>query len=313
MTAQALMFHHFHGAQHQCGQGSISACEFLEVLDFVGLKRILPARDWLHGTLEGSLPPDALCLTFDDALLSQYEVALPVLQSLDLTAFFFVYSSVFEGKLEKLEIYRKFRDTQFQNIDDFYSAFDRAIVASDHQEKVENSLVNFVAKNYLSRFPFYSDADRRFRYLRDAVLGPTNYQQVMDIMIANAGCNSLTLSENLWMNNEHLRELHENGHVLGLHSFSHPTRMASLHRDDQHEEYSRNSKHLNKITGTVSRVMAHPCSSYNSDTLSILTEMGVRLGFRADPQGGSTALEIPRQDHATLMSAMKNRPCMLPT
>lgn len=300
------MFHHFHGAGHSVGQGSLSALEFEELLEYVGLKRILPARDWLQGMLDESLPADAVCLTFDDGLLCQYEVALRVLQSFDLTAFFFVYSSVFEGNLENLDVYRKFRDTCFGSIDEFYGAFDRALTGREFGKRIEDSLAGFIAGDYLAECPFYSEADRRFRYLRDKVLGPADYQHVMDTMIAKEGFSSLMLAENLWMSNEHLRQLHENGHVLGLHSYSHPTQLSSLNVDDQREEYSRNFEHLKKITGVVPSCMAHPCNSYNSDTLRILTELGIRLGFCSNLRGGGTALEIPREDHGNLVKAMKN-------
>src|SRR4051812_1212306 len=103
------MFHHFHGGAHARGQGAISAQQLDELLDFVGAGRILPALEWQERSTRGTLAPDDLCITFDDALRCQVDIALPVLESRGLTAFWFVYSSVFEGVRERLEIYRHVR------------------------------------------------------------------------------------------------------------------------------------------------------------------------------------------------------------
>jgi hypothetical protein len=52
--------------------------------------------------------------------------------------------------------------------------------------------------------------------------------------------------------------------------------------------------------------MSHPCNSYNAMTLEILRELGITLGFRANMAGGfASELELPREDHANLIRAMK--------
>jgi hypothetical protein len=52
--------------------------------------------------------------------------------------------------------------------------------------------------------------------------------------------------------------------------------------------------------------MSHPCNSYNQATLEILRELGITLGFRANMASGfSSELELPREDHANLVRAMK--------
>ena len=59
--------------------------------------------------------------------------------------------------------------------------------------------------------------------------------------------------------------------------------------------------------------MSHPCGSYNIDTLEILKELGVELGFKhimtIEPEKGmkkinNSFLEIQRQDHANIIKIM---------
>ena len=47
-----------------------------------------------------------MCLTFDDAVKSQIDIALPILEQFKIKSFFFVYSSIFDGKPDNLELFR---------------------------------------------------------------------------------------------------------------------------------------------------------------------------------------------------------------
>ena len=76
----SLMFHHFHGEAHLEVQGSIDVTRFEECLDYYGT-RLISASEWLRRALDGALKGDEVCVSFDDMLCCQYDVALPVLQS----------------------------------------------------------------------------------------------------------------------------------------------------------------------------------------------------------------------------------------
>src|ERR1700712_3764530 len=123
MPAHGVMFHHFHSSIHPAGQGSISGEELSRLIESIRPERIVPAREFLLRAERQQLHPNDVCLTFDDNLRCQYDVALPVLRRFGLTAFWFVYTSVLQGNSEPLEIYRAFRTVHFASIDDFYAAF----------------------------------------------------------------------------------------------------------------------------------------------------------------------------------------------
>src|SRR4051794_18619226 len=98
MAAHGIMFHHFHdddvdlegGIGHPAGQGSISADTLRAMIQSIGPTRILPAHEFLHRAVAGKLTDHHVCLTFDDNLMCQYDVAVPVLEEFGLTAFWFV-------------------------------------------------------------------------------------------------------------------------------------------------------------------------------------------------------------------------------
>jgi peptidoglycan/xylan/chitin deacetylase (PgdA/CDA1 family) len=307
MTAYGVMFHHFYDDVHPRGQGAISREDLAALIAHVGRDNILSARVWMERALQGTLGENDVCLTFDDALLCQYDVALPLLDDMGLTAFWFVYSSVFDGNPEPLEIYRYFRTTSFTTVDEFYDAFFAAVEAL-YPEEWHSHLADFDPADYLVAFPFYSRNDRIFRFVRDDVLRPKRYRSVMDDMIAARGLDVARLSEKLWMTNAHLRRLQQGGHLVGLHSYSHPTRLAELPIEMQCSEYQRNFEHLAGILGGPPTCMSHPCNSYAPGTAGILSDLGVRLGFRANMErvAAPTMFEFPREDHANLMQRLRS-------
>ncbi|MBY0408464.1 MAG: polysaccharide deacetylase family protein [Rickettsiales bacterium] len=305
MVAHGAMFHHFHREGEPCAQGSITGEDFARALRYLGAHgRILSASDWLAKAENQTLEPQDRCITFDDNLRCQYDIAVPVMKEMGITAFFFIYSAVSEGNLENLEIYRVFRTDHFDRVDNFYAAFEQVAM---REAKVQAAVAAFNPATYLQAFPFYSDADRRFRFIRDDVLGVEAYAKVMDAMIAAAGLSKERLAEGLWMDDAHLKALVRMGHVVGLHSYSHPTRMNALSLSEQAEEYRKNYDHIQRATGVAPVCMSHPCNSYTAETLSLLSGMGIRLGFCANMAevSGRGPLEFPREDHATIMKEMR--------
>lgn len=303
------MFHHFHGPRPAHGQGSITAGQFAELLDFVGPGRILPAREWLRRALDDALGPDDVCLTFDDNLRCQFELALPVLREADLTGFWFIPTAVLEGRHERLEIDRAFRVCCYPGVEAFYGEFERFVLGSPHAALVEQGLAEFDPQRYLAEFAFYSEGDRRFRYLRDRVLGSQRYGEVMDALMAAKGVDADALAAGLWMDAAHIRQLHAEGHVIGLHSHTHPTCLADLPVAAQREEYARNHACLTELLGAPPTTMSHPCNSYGPETLAILRDLGVRLGFRSNAAlRAYTALEWPREDHTSVLRRMRGAP-----
>jgi peptidoglycan/xylan/chitin deacetylase (PgdA/CDA1 family) len=300
-----IMFHHFWNDRHPRGQGAMTAEELESIITFVGRDRILPSTEWQSRAETGTLQDEDICFTFDDNLRCQFDVALPVLRRHGITAFWFVYTSVFDGALERLELYRLFRTLHFPTMERFYDAFWAQLSASPYAAEVRAKLTTFVPADHLRDFPFYTDADRTFRFVRDELLGETRYCAVMDQMMAEAGADADKLAEGLWMDAEMLRALRDDGHVIGLHSHSHPTRLGELSAEQQRQQYETNQQVLTGILQQRPTTVSHPCNSYSEQTIEILKSLGIRLGFRANrvtsEPGSYGPLEHPREDHANLL------------
>jgi len=305
-VAHGIMFHHFHGQGYPQSQGSIDKDQLAEMVDFLGgHHRILNARDWLEKALAGRLERDDLVLTFDDGLLCQMDLAVPTLKSMGHTGFFFIYSSVFHGQFERLEIYRAYRTKHFGHVDEFYDRFSEEVENSSFGANYTQAMKGFSPHRYLQEYPFYSDGDRAFRFVRDEVLGPKPYEEIMDRMIERE-ISLESLSRSLWMRDRDLEELTAGGHVVGLHSYSHLTRLENVSDDEQETEYTLNKEHLTGVLREDPITVSHPCNSYNSATLRILARLGVQVGFRANMASPDRkGLEYPREDHANVVVMME--------
>ena len=308
MFSFGVMFHHFHGGYHEPSQGSIDKNAFIKIIDYLQKEyKILNADLYSKKIINKSLKPYEICLTFDDALRSQYDIAIPILQERSISAFFFIYSSAFTKNPSKLEIYRYFR-TNFLNIDEFYNQFFN-LLKSISLKKYESELEKYKSLNYLSEFPFYTESDKWFRYLRDIVLKVDKYDQIMLKIMNDNNFNISEASKKLWITTSQLKEIYQAGHIIGLHSYSHPTSIDNLNYQQQKDEYESNLSNLKEILGIEKiECMAHPCGKYNSDTLEILGDIGIKIGFRSNMSVKEiqNPLEIPREDHTNILSNINN-------
>ena len=216
----------------------------------------------------------------DDNLRCQFDVALPVLKRFGLTAFWFVYTSVLQGNVEPLEIYRHFRMTRFDSVDVFYDAFSEALEAGPHAEIAEALLEEF-NPHLPGRLSVLHRRRPQVPLRADEVLGPALYRELMDAMIADAGIDVNAIAKHSGWTTRHSQPPCR--WPCHRPAFAHaPDRVAHLDEDGQRDEYFENYAYLNQLLDEQPAAMSHPCNSYNAATLSILHELGITLGFRAD-------------------------------
>jgi peptidoglycan/xylan/chitin deacetylase (PgdA/CDA1 family) len=301
------MFHHFHNDQHLPSQGSLSSNDFSLMIDWLADRySLLSASDYLYKLGRGTLADDDIALSFDDALLCQYEIAVPILAERKINAFFFIYSSIFSGNPGSIETFRYFRTNFFSSIDDFYEQF--FLKVDQLLGKDEPRVVREYKKlNYLIEYPFYTENDKFFRYLRDQVLGPERYQEITRSLMRDKNFTEDLAKNRYWISEKNIKEISGQGHVIGLHSFSHPTKISALSYREQYIEYNKNFEHLRNLVTDNIMSMAHPCGDFNEDTLRVLKELGIKVGFGSKSENIKFEgnLNLPRNDPANILREMK--------
>lgn len=303
------MFHRFRRDGMGGGPGAVSASELDAMIRFVGRDRILNCDEWLDRLKSGALRDSDLCLTFDDGLKSQMEIAFPVLEQHGIKAFWFVFSSVFEGKIDRNEAYHQFAALHFASFELFAAAFLQFVSIAD-KDFAANGYDSYFQDRKTS-FPFYTDADIRFRFVRDRVLQPrSRFEDAMDAFIQSRGFQVADIAEHLWMTNQDLIQLSRANHCVGLHSYDHPFVFAALDEEEQRQQYRKNQRHIQEVTGTKAIAMSHPLNSYGNNTLAILSELGIECGFRSNMQPpsdkpvNSHPLELAREDSTTILKQL---------
>lgn len=304
--AHGLMFHRFHKSGNPSdGQGSVKDEEFEKIINYVGPERILTPEEWISRVKKCSLQKHHLCITFDDGLRNQFDVALPILAKYKLKAFWFVFSSVFNGGFDRNEVYNRFAITEFSSFDAFVGEFLQFY--SVHDEVFRSNDYEYFTQSFRKQFPFYNENDIKFRFIRNKLLLKSDFEKVMDGMINAKGLAIAEIAKDLWLTDEHLKSLHRNGHCIGLHSNDHPFEMARLNVEEQRNQYLRNYQHIRHVTGRIVECMSHPLNSYSQDTINILSELGIVCGFRSNmtpPIGkviNSNHLELVREDGANVL------------
>lgn len=310
-----ISFHHFHdNLVHKKSQGSIDANKLKKIINFVGKKNINSPTEFFDKVHNKKLNKNDICLTFDDGSKTQFDIALNVLNDFKLKGFFFIPSNIFSNKPDYLEIYRFFRNNYFQNIEEFYLKF---------FEKINKDVEKFIFKNKnninktLKKFSFFSFNDVKFRLIRDNFLSKKEYNLIMKKLFIDKKFNPYTQNSKLFMSKNDLRLIYKDGHNIGLHSHTHPTKIEKFTKIKQYNEYSLNKKKLSqilKISQNEINTMAHPCGSFNKDTLNVLKKLNIELGFsNLMPSSkkinskiiSKKFLEIPRNDHSLILKLMK--------
>ena len=309
-----IMFHHFHDDKiHKRGQGSISKDDFYKLIKFIGRKNILDANIFFEKLKENKLKENEVCFTFDDAIKCQFDIALPILEELKIKSFFFIYTSIFEGNPDKLEVFRYFRMNYFESVNSFYKDFYKAV-----DENLETFFINNEnkIKSLKKKFPHYTIEDIEFRLVRDIYLNKNSYEKIMLFMMKEKNFDYEQFYSKLYFNKNDIKQIDKLGHLVGMHTHNHPNLLEKLDYEKQKFEYEKCisliSKFLGKSMNEI-KYMSHPCGSYNEDTLKILKELGIELGFKQimtiEPEKGmkkinNSNLEIARQDHAKIIKMM---------
>lgn len=277
-----IMFHNFHdNKKYKKGDGSFSEKDLTKLIKFIGRKNILNAKDFINNYKNNTLKNENVCFTFDDGSKSQVDIALPILKKFNIKAFFFVYSKSLEkNKVLSIESLKYFRINYFKNIELFYKNF-FSLCSKDIFKKLKKK--KLLQKRLKNKYPFYSDLDIKFRVARDNILNEKQYIDIMKKMIRDKKLNLKKLQKNIFLDKNDLIKLSSEGHIIGLHSHSHPLDISKKSYKKQYEEYSKNKKILKKVLNKQKNLsintMAYPMGLYNKDSFKALKSLNINYGF----------------------------------
>ena len=134
----------------------------------------------------------------------------------------------------------------------------------------------------------------------------------MGKMLSQKNVNTKNILSISFINKKELGVMKKDGHIIGLHTHNHPTRLMDLSLKNQFKEYNENLNHLSEILKIDKReinTMAHPSGSYNTNTLKVLKDLNIDIGFKQimdNDTNKNSCYEIPRQDHSAILKKYLN-------
>jgi len=217
---------------------------------------VLPLSEAVERLSRGSLPPRALCITFDDGYADNHEVALPILQRYGLPATFFVATGFLDGG-------RMWNDSIIE-------AIRRATGDAIDLEPLG-----------LGRHPIGTAARRQAA--TSAVIRQIKYrplQERLDLVAALADRAGVSLPTDLMMSSLQVRSLQQAGMEIGAHTANHPI-LARLSREQARTEIVAGRESLEELTGIRVTLFAYPNGRPGEDYLPEHVRLVGELGFAA--------------------------------
>lgn len=291
----SIMFHDFMKDNSVGTQGAVSEENFYKIIDFCNTDKISNPHIIIENAKKNL--EKTLFLTFDDGLLSQFDIALQILEERNIKGIFFVHSKPLIGEYDIHQITRNFKNTKhFDTVDEFNSLLIEVLKSTFSDKEKSKIKKEFRESKYLDEYNFYSESDRELRYIRDFKVTLEQYQDSILSLMNEKGINIEDLIEQTYMNKKMLKEIAEKGHMIGLHSHSHPTNLASMTEEQQYFELNTNSEIIEEIIGYKPKAISYPSNSYNQFTIEVMKKLKINYGFRANDQINLDPYELARID-----------------
>lgn len=231
---------------------------------------------------EGSLPPRAACVTFDDGYADNAEVALPILRRFGLKAGFFISSGYLDGG-------RMWNDSIID-----------AVRAAPHGQL---DLAGHGLES-LGSMPLTSLAERRHAIA--LLLGKLKYvpfsqrQRIADILYLKLAGKLNDKRAAPMLSSAQLQTLHRAGMEIGAHTVSHPI-LSALSQQGARAEMANGKRHLETLLQAPVTLFAYPNGKRDQDYGQQHADIAASLGFVAalatDPgvvRPGCDLFHLPR-------------------
>jgi peptidoglycan/xylan/chitin deacetylase (PgdA/CDA1 family) len=217
---------------------------------------VLPLEQAVQRLVAGTLPPRAVCVTFDDGYLDNHDVALPVLSAWRIPATFFVSTGYLDGGY-------MWNDVVLEIVEQAVSpALDLTPLG-------------------LGTHPIGDVAARRRvgRFLLDQLkpLEPEKRLRTTERLLEVTGTSP---PRNIMMCPEHVRALANAGMTIGAHTVSHPV-LSRVTLEAARQEIARGRERLEEIIGKRVSLFAYPHGRPGNDYRREHVDLVRDLGFEA--------------------------------
>ncbi len=223
-----------------------------------------------------------MMLTFDDGTKDHYEYVYPILNKYNIKGVFFVGTNIFYNEI--LDIHLIHRLIAKVGIDRLYDKT---------KEIIDEKQISINEKEFINNIDGY-----KMRYVKQLL--QYVLPQEIRVWVLRKLINEYEISQNLneyYITYNEMLEMKNKGMDFGIHT-RHHKRLELLNKDEQKVEIENDIEILKeKKILTNTKAIAYPFGSYNQNTLEVLNDLEVDLGFSIKRKFGIYKnLEIERID-----------------
>jgi len=226
---------------------------------------------------------NCIMLTFDDGTKDHYKYVYPILKKYNVPGVFFISSNIIKGEILDIHIiHQLFAKVGVEKLyDDLVEELKKREIVINDKEFITTKFDEYKMKYVKQLLQFILSREQR--------------TEIINTFIKKYKISEK--SEDYYITNEELKEMKNNNMQFGLHTKSH-VRLDRLSLVEQREEIIENYKLLtNMEILTYPIAIAYPFGVYNDDTLKILIDNNIEMGFAIDgDETMNNLLEIKRHD-----------------
>jgi peptidoglycan/xylan/chitin deacetylase (PgdA/CDA1 family) len=227
---------------------------FAEQMDVVkAFFNVIGLQEAVERLKSGSLPPRAVCITFDDGYANNVEVAAPILAARGLTATFFISTGFMDGS-------RMWNDTIIEALRSAPAELDLTDLGLGKLQLAGLAQRRRVIDGILLQLKYRDPAERL--KLADAIAQRAGFEQTKPLM----------------MSETQLRKLASLGMDIGAHCVTHPI-LARLPSNVAREEINQSRARLQDVLRQPVRTFAYPNGGPGTDYASEHVTMVREAGF----------------------------------
>ena len=275
------IFHRVHAERDPLFPGEVDQQRFDQICAWLaGWFNVLPLDEACRRLADGSLPPRAMAITFDDGYADNCTVALPILRRHGLPATFFIATSFLDGG-------RMWNDTVIETVR--RSSLARLDLAG-------------LGLRGLTRVALDGLPARQAAI--GQILGATKYlepgERLQTVQRIARMATVADLPDDLMMSTEQLRSMAAAGMQIGAHTLSHPI-LLGLDDAQARDEIVGSKQALEQCLGQPITLFAYPTgrpgTDYSARDAALVRAAGFQAAVSTAPgaaQAGADVMQLPR-------------------
>ncbi len=278
---KALMYHYVRSnLEREPKYYHLNTEDFRQQLDYLKEKYGFIDRDEFLETIRGDREeiPEGVVLTFDDGLRDHYDVVFPELQQRDIWGIFYVPTGPLETN-NLLDVHR---------VHSILGSVSGETLLEQAQEAISEDIIPESRREEFRQETYDGHQDpettKQAKRLLNYFVPDRHRTAVLDEIIQNLEYDLPSVSD-IYMHPSEVREMHNEGMIIGSHTITHPV-LSNLSSDEQAEEISTSFDHLDDIVGGLSeKTFCYPYgheSTFTDQTIEILGRVDCEWCFKVE-------------------------------